>query len=55
MNKKLALEAGICAFSLPVTVFIAHQGHGRILWVYVAFVAALAVIWVLQGLFRKSN
>ncbi len=55
MTKKLALEAGICALSLPLAVFIAHRGHGRTLWIYVAFVAALAIIWVLQGLFRKRH
>jgi hypothetical protein len=55
MNKKLAIEAGICAISLPVTVFFAHEGYGRILWIYAAFVAGLGVIWVLQGFFRKSN
>jgi hypothetical protein len=55
MNKKLAVEAGICAISLPVAVLLAHGGYGRILWIYAAFVAGLAIIWVLQGLFRKSN
>ncbi|HXC99444.1 MAG TPA: hypothetical protein VN048_08885 [Verrucomicrobiae bacterium] len=55
MNKKLAIEAGVCAISFPVTVFLAHEGHGRILWIYAAFIAGLAIVWILQGLFRKSN
>jgi hypothetical protein len=55
MNKKLAIEAGVCAISFPVAVLLPHKGHGRILWIYAAFVAGLGIIWVLQGLFRKSN
>jgi hypothetical protein len=55
MNKKLAVEAVICAISFPVAVLVALEGHGKILWIYVAFVAGLGVIWILQGLFRKSN
>ena len=55
MNKKLAIEAGICGISFPVAVFFACRGYGQILWIYAAFVAGLGVIWVLQGLFRKSN
>ena len=55
MNKKLAIEAGICGISFPVAVFFACRGYSQILWIYVAFVAGLGLIWVLQGLFRKSN
>jgi hypothetical protein len=55
MNKKLALEAVICGISFPVAVLLAHKGHGKMLWIYVGFVAGLGIIWILQGLFRKSN
>jgi hypothetical protein len=55
MNKKLAMEAGICAISFPVAVFFACKGYGRIMWIYAAFVAGLIIIWILQGCFRKSN
>jgi hypothetical protein len=55
MNREEAIKAVIWAISFPVALFLAHAGHPGALWLYVALVTGLAVVWILQGLFRKSD
>ena len=55
MNREDAVKAAIYAASFPVALLLAHKGYTGALWVYLALVAGLAVVWILQGLFRKSG
>jgi hypothetical protein len=55
VDRRTAIKAVIYAISFPLALFLAHEGHPGALWAYVALVTGLAVVWILQGLFRKSE
>jgi hypothetical protein len=55
MNREDALKVTIYAVSFPIALLLARKGYTSALWLYLALVTGLAVVWILQGLFRKSG